>query len=263
MKTFTQYLLQRMPKEMIAEHSDLLPAHEMNRLFRSEIDRVIPSVSDPRSRKDIEEFRQMDFCGYISRCMRNAGVPESEVDSAVSDTIVALLLKPGKLITGWSRASPLSWRFKQSVKNACITMGQRHARRRRRFQELPPDQPARSDGFTDDPIRDFRAWLELEGPPEVLKVFDQRVAGEDVKLLVGVRGLETSFKLKNAVKRLKSKALLWSRSHPDFLLRVHRMLDSEAETISKRFKRPRTEPLTATVSSAGTGAGLVGHDEND
>lgn len=80
----------------------------------------------------------MNFCGFISRCMRNAGVPESEMDSAVSDTVVKMLVSPGNLISGWSRTAPLSWRFKQSVKNACITMGQGHARRRRRFHELPP-----------------------------------------------------------------------------------------------------------------------------
>ena len=247
-----EYLVRRMPQtKLIAEHSGLLPAEELNLLFRVQIERVAPLVSDPRSKQDLEDFKRINFCGYISRCMRNAGVPESELDSAVSDAVIKMVVVPGNLISGWSRTSPLSWRFKQSVKNACITTGQRHATRRRRFQELPPNQPARSHSLIDDPIHDFRAWLELEGPPEVLRVFDQRMSGEDVKLLIGAPGLESHFKLKNAVKRLKSKAVQWSRSHPDFLLRVHRMIDDEARTVAKRLKRlPHAVAEHARASSA-------------
>jgi hypothetical protein len=246
MSTFMEYLARRMPQpKTIAEHSNLLPAEELNRLIRQEIERVAPLVSDPRSKQDLETFQRINFCGYISRCMRNAGVPESELDSAVSDTVVKMAVVPGNLVSGWSRTSPLSWRFKASVKNACITIGQRHALHARRFQELPPNQPSKSHWLIDDPIHDFRAWLELEGPPEVLKVFDQRMAGEDVKRLLGTPGLESHFKLKNTVKRLKSKAVLWSHSHPDFLLRVHRMIDDEARVIAKRFKRVPAQPRHA------------------
>lgn len=246
MNTFMEYLVRRMPHvELLAEHYGMLPAEELNGLIRKEIERVAPLVGDLRIKQDLETFKKINFCGYISRCMRNAGVPESELDSAVSDTIVKMVVAPGKLISGWSRTSPLSWRFKQSVKNACVTMGQRHATHRRRFQELPPDQPDKTHWRIDNPIHDFRAWLELEGPPEVLKVFDQRMAGEDVKRLLGAKGLESSFKLKNAVKRLKSKVVLWSRSHPDFLLRVHRMIDDEARVVAKRLKRIQAEPNPA------------------
>lgn len=73
-------------------------------------------------------------------------------------------------------------------------------------------------------------------------MFDQRMAGEDANLLIGTPGLESEYKLKNAIKRIKSGALFWSQSHPDFLLRVQRMMDSEARTIAKRFSRIRTEP---------------------
>ena len=246
MSTFMEYLVRRMPHtELLAENSGMMPVEDLNGLVRKEIERVAPLVSDPRSKHDLQTLKKINFCGYISRCMRNAGIPESELDSAVSDTIVKLVVAPGNLISGWSRTSPLSWRFKQSVKNACITMGQRHATRRRRFQELPPDQPAKSHWRTDNPVHDFRAWLELEGPPEVLKVFDQRVAGEDLKRLLGTPGLESHFKLKNAVKRLKSKLVLWSHSHPDFLLRVFRMIDDEARVVAKRLKRIQAEPNPA------------------
>jgi hypothetical protein len=263
MSTFMEYLVRRLTHtKVIAEHSDMLPAEQLNLLVRKEIERVAPLVSDQRSKQDLETFKQINFCRYVSRCMRNAGVPESELDSAVSDTIVKLVVAPGNLMSGWSRTSPLSWRFKQSVKNACITMGQRHATRRRRFHELLPDQPAKSHWRTDNPIHDFRAWLEFEGPPEVLKVFDQRVAGEDLKRLLGTPGLESHFKLKNAVKRLKSKLVLWSHSHPDFLLRVHRMIDDEARTVAKRFRRLQDEPLTANVASPSTDSGAIGHDED-
>jgi hypothetical protein len=66
-------------------------------------------------------------------------------------------------------------------------------------------------------------------------VLDHRLAGKDTKELVGQSGLESSYAVKKAVQQIKAAAVRWSESHPDFLLRIHRLMDQEKATLAKRF----------------------------
>ena len=152
--------------------------------------------------------------------------------------VIHLLVSPGKLISGWKKEQPLSFRMKAAVKNAAITLGQRHALRRKRMRELPADLPARAAPQDDMVIEQFRRWLRDRLGDEAVRVFDQRLEGLDTKALVGSQGM-SSYRVKSLVSAIKAAALAWGRSDPEFLSRVQRLMGEEAGTMAKRFgKKP-------------------------
>ena len=130
--------------------------------------------------------------------------------------------------------SLLSYRFKRSVKNAVITLGQKHARYRRRSKDLPDDQIARSRDEA-DLIRGFRDWLILRHGVPTARVFDARLADEDIKDLIGTEGIPLAYSLKQIVQRIKASAVSWAGSDPEFLQSVRKLMEEERETLAKRF----------------------------
>lgn len=236
MNPFVLWLIR---KGLIHEHSELLDAEAMNALFRQRAEEVMPRVQDPQVREDLMAFLRMNPVAYIDKALRRVGIADADLDEAIQTVVVKFLVTPGNLFRGWNPDRLFTPRFRLSVKNAVITLAQKKQRRAKRFQTLPPIDPVarKSIGSIDDPIRDFRHWLEQEYGDAVVRVFDQRVADKDTKELIGQPGLETSYAVKEAVKRIKAAAIRWSESHPDFMLRVHRLMNQEKGTLAKRFNR--------------------------
>jgi hypothetical protein len=233
MSHFTDYLLHRLT---IREVSELFPRSAMNALFAKEIRRVLPRVEHGIQRDDLVSLLDYDFVGYMDASMRSAGFGETERDALVHDLVVKLLVSPGGLVSRWKMDTLLSYRFKRAVKNAVITLGQKQARYRRRSKELPDDHVARPRD-EDDLVGGFREWLRDRLGEVAVRVFDARLAGEDVKGLVGTPLVPTSYALKKVVQQIKASAVTWAGSDPEFLQKVRRMMAMEDETLARRFGR--------------------------
>jgi hypothetical protein len=232
MKTFHDYLWIRMPlNQLVREVTELFPKASINALFQREIDTLLDTVTEEEARRDLIAFSQMDQVAYIDRSLRRAGFDQSELDSLVHDIAVKLLL--GSFFRKWS-GQPLLGRFKVAVKNAITTLAMKASKQRKRAGELPPEVPGRQS-TNDELIEDFRNWLEFRYGDAALRVFDHRLAGDDVKELIGRPGLETSYKLKQAVQQIKTAAKVWAARDPVFLSRVEKLLADEKKTFEKRF----------------------------
>ncbi len=220
---------------LLGEHSEMLDPKAIDDLLHREAEKALPAVEDPRVRDDLMAFMKMRPTAYIDRALRRAGVPDAELDEAIQTIVVKFLYAPGGLFTRWDRHYPFTPRFKVSVKNAVLSVAQKRQRRARRYQELPADPVARKPDPLEDPIAEFRNWIEFQYGEPVARVLDQRLADRDTKELVGQPGLETAYKVKQAVQAIKAGAVRWSQSHPEFLLRVRKLMGEEAATMAKRF----------------------------
>jgi hypothetical protein len=236
MGLFTDFLVPRTAlTRLLREHSDLLDPKAIDDLFHEEAGKILPTVKEPRVRDDLIAFMKFRPTAYMDRALRTAGTPEADLDEAIQTLVVKFLYSPGGLFKGWDRGYPFTPRFKVSVKNAVIGLAQKRQRRAKRFKELPADPVARKPDPSEDPIAEFRNWIEAEYGESVARVLDQRLADKDTKELVGQPGFETAYKVKQAVQQIKAAAVRWSQSHPEFLLRVRKLMGEEAETIAKRF----------------------------
>jgi hypothetical protein len=234
MNPFVLWLIR---KGLIHEHSELLDADAMNLLFRQEAEKRFDDLQDPQVKNDLFAFMGSNPIGYIDRSLKRAGIQDADLDEAIQQIVTKFLVAPGSLFKKWDGRGPFTARFKLAVKNAVITLAQKKQRRAKRFQPLPAIDPVakKSVGSVDDPIRDFRNYLQERYGDAVVRVFDHRLNEKDTKELIGQPGLETSYAVKEAVKRIKAAAVTWSQSHPDFLLRVARLMDQEKQTMEKRF----------------------------
>jgi hypothetical protein len=238
MGVFKEFLVKRMQlARLLKEHSELLDPKAIDDLFHAEAEKVLPTVVDPEVREDLLGFLRMRPTAYMDKVLKRSGIPNDSLDEAIQDIVVKFLYSPGSLFRRWDPRYPFTPRFKLSVKNAVITLAQKRQRRARRFQELPADPVAKKPGLADDPIRDFRNWLEEQYGEPVARVLDQRLADKDTKQLIGEPGLETAYAVKQAVQKIKAGAVRWSESHPDFLLRIRRLMEREEETLARRFGR--------------------------
>jgi len=236
MKTFTHFLFQRMPiEELIAEHSELLDPAAIDELFHKEAEKRLPMVEDPEVVSDLVAFMKSRPTAYMDQALKRAGIPESDLDEALQILTVKFLYSPGSLFGRWDPRYPFTPRFKVAVKNGVISLAQKRQRRAKKFQQLSVDPVARKPGLADDPITDFRNWIKSEYGASVARVLDQRLENKDTKELIGQPGLETAYAVKQAVQKIKAGAVRWSHSHPDFLLRVHRLMEKEKETLARRF----------------------------
>jgi hypothetical protein len=237
MNPFSLYLLKRLSlPEVLREHSELLNAAAMNNLFRQQAEEMLPRIQDPSVREDLLGFLRMNPIAYIDKALRRSGIPDADLDEAIQTIVVKFLVTPGNLFRGWNPEQLFTPRLRLSVKNAVITLAQKRLKRAKKFQELPQEPVARkSVAGEDDPITDFRNFIQLRYGDIALRVLDQRLGGGDTKELLGQAGLESSYAVKKAVQQIKAAAVRWSQSHPDFLLRIHRLMDQEKATLAKRF----------------------------
>ena len=238
MKTFHDYLWVRMPlDELVVEVSELFPRASYNELFQREVDRLLATTSDEEARQHLEEFRRIDVVGYLDRSLRRAGFHPNELDPIVQDLVVKLLM--GSFFRGWKGQS-LVGRFKLSTTNFIRSLAVRTGNRRKRYADLPADPPDR-ESSDQEVIYDFRNFLRLRFGEVAVRVLDHRLEGDaDTKDLIGQPGLESSYKLKQAVMQIKSAVRLWASNDPILLKRIERLLSEEKRTQERRLGRAAT-----------------------
>ena len=227
---FYAYLLKSLSTADLVEVSELFPKQKINDLFIKEIDQLIRQR--PNDPEDLRELRAMDLVGYIDAAVRRSGFQDHDRDELVQEIVTKLLM--GNFFRGW-RGGPIVARFKTSVRNHIATLAVRRSRYRRRSHELPEDVSARQQDI-DDLVIEFRAWLRLRYGVTAQQVFDHRLAGGDSKELIGIPGIETSYKLKKIVQQIKEAAREYGSKDPEFLSMVERAFAQESETMARRFK---------------------------
>ena len=238
MGNFTKFLIGRLPLNEVSEY---FPTTAMNDLFRKEVDRSLAQEDlDDGVRQDLERLRALNLVGYVDSSVRRSGVGEAETDEVVHDILVRFLVSPGSLFRKWDRKSPMTARLKVAIKNSLITIAKKRQKRAKRFRELP-------DNVALTPCTDFHGTIEVfrdalrgrYGDAHV-RVFDVRMAGGEIKQLIGSEGIPTSYSLKKLVADIKSLVVGWG---DECLQRaVAGMVAKEEATLSKRFGRKELEP---------------------
>ena len=216
MKTFLEWLV----------HADLLAlietyysfnTQQYNRLFDSELAKLMSRVSSPEHRVALERMRGFNWVGYIAQCVRHAGYRDQrEVQERTHEIVVKLLM--GGLFRGYDeRASgPIDRRFKCSVTNAMWNLVEKERNRRRFIPTVPLDQEFRPGCVTDVPdrasvgeddrlIQDFRQLVRNRLGELGLAILDARLDDEETRSLVGREdlGSPNRYALKKTVRTSK------------------------------------------------------------
>ena len=221
-------------EQLLRETSELFPKRGFQEIFERETQRLREKTTDPTALAHLDEFQRVDVPGYIDSALRRSGFPDSELDPLVHDICVKLLM--GNFFKGWSGQSLVAV-FKVAVRNAISTLRSRAAKRRRRQGDLPDDFAAapRGDQLV---VSEFRNFLRMRFGDAVVRVLDHRLEDMgDTKDLVGTPGLESAYKVKQAVSQLKDAIRLYAGNDSELLQRIERLVAQEKKTFDRRFGR--------------------------
>ena len=247
-KFFTAWLLEHEDPGYVLDLLDLIevsgefPKGEFNALFRQQFAGRVSQVGTEEAQQQLMQLHDFDWIGYIARSLRSAGFNDAVIDPNAHDIVVKLLVQ-GQLFPGWDGKSPLIARFKVATRNAIVNQVQKRQTRRRRLPAVSigkeagmasPDEiagPQPTGG--DEMIEAFRQFLRRQHGEAVLQVFDHRLAGNEVRELIGA-GM-TSYAVKEAVKQIKAAAREHFSNDPELAAMIDRAFRSEAETVARRF----------------------------
>jgi hypothetical protein len=239
---------------LFVEH-DLNPA-EYDALFHTELERLLPRISDPAEAQRLRGLFGNEWTNYIAASLRNAGFrDQASLQEKIHDVVVKLLVSPGGLFRDYdeTRHGPFDLRWKRSVSNAVKNVAEKERNRRRLLPTVPIGQEFRPGGITandltnrasaaqddDTTIDDFRQLVGQRLGQLGLAVLDARLQGQETKSLVGRRDLGSPgrFMIKAAVQRIKALAREFAerRADPAFFRDVIRAMDREGATVQKRL----------------------------
>ena len=175
----------------------------------------------------------LDWTAYISKSLRSAGIPLHDLDAMVSRVVVKFLVHPGSLFRNWDGEGPIEARFKRSVRNMAISLGQeKKGVSMQSIEEPGINLVARTP--TNDQLLDlFSTHIGMRLGQDAEWVFSQVRAGWEKKELVGRRGL-TSYRLKQIVQNIKKELWEFSQDNPAFQQKVGKLLKDEELTFQKR-----------------------------
>ena len=250
MRTFYEFLSDLSFRLWLIETYFSFDAGQYNQLFDDELGKL--SVSSPEHRDAVERMRGCNWVGYIAKSLRNAGCRDQrEVQERTHDIVVKFLT--GGLFRDYDERQhgPLDLRFKRAVTNAIRNLVEKERNRRRLLPTVPIGQEFKPGGVTDIPdrasaddngdekiIRDFRRLVKRRLGDIGLAVLDLRLAGGEVKGLVGRPDLGSPGKwiVKRVVQQVKELAREYAISSGDseLLRRVEKAMAGESETIQKR-----------------------------
>jgi hypothetical protein len=221
----------------LLEVSTEFPRIEINELFDKQIDRLLRQVEQPEVRRALEKARGFDWVAYIAKSLRNANLPNHDIESATHDIVVKLLVSPGTLFRGW-HDQPILARFKVAVRNAVLNRLEKFQRRRRWFPDVSPEEvymAMYSAPGDEEMIENFRAEVQKELGTLPLAVLDARLDGLDVKSLVGMPEVNSpsAYQVKKAVQEIKALAARFGDEQ--FQAQVQRAMDAEQQTLARRF----------------------------
>jgi hypothetical protein len=231
--SFTFFLLGRLPLHEVSEY---FPKQYFNQAFKEACERILASEQlAPEVRKDLLRAKEIDLVGYADSSLRRSSVQDFELDEAVSEILVRLLITPGSLFKKWDRKSPMSARLKVAIRNSIITMAKKRQKRAKRSEELTADLASPLCHDDSETINAFRDALRSQFGDDHVRVLDARLAGEEVKTLVSSLG--SAWRIKAIVRDIKSFVVGWG---DECLQRaVAQMQVKEEETLARRFGRER------------------------
>ena len=181
-----------------------------NQLFYQKIDELLDQISNPEMRVHLLKMKKWNFVAFVDTSVRNAGFREFEADEIVSLILQKMLL--GGFFRDW-KGQPLDRRFSVSVNNAIKNLIQKRNTRKRilpsfsinsKYGDYEISQFPNAD---EDTISSFREYLLKTYGKHAVIVFDERLSGGQIKELIGIEGVETSYKLKELVKKIKLAAI--------------------------------------------------------
>lgn len=224
--------------EGLVEVSELFDRQAYNGLFRRQFERLVSLR--PVLRQQLEQALGLDWVGYIARSLRNAGIPDHDIDGLTHEVVIRLLVKPGNLFQGWD-GQPILPRFKVAVRNAVLNIVEK---RRSRQRWLPSVSihgvpyghiAARSTPGDESTIEDFRRLVQQRLGDLAVAVLDLRLSGGDTKWLVGSpnHGEPSAYRIKQTVKAIK--ALAKGFGDEDFRAMVAKAMAGEEATVRRRF----------------------------
>lgn len=238
---------------LVHEVTAEFPRAEINRLFQHHYTQALSRLMGQHMhqgddgynhlRQSYDELQDFDWVGFISASLRNAGIPPQDLDAAASGVVAHLLVRPGKLFTGWDGVAPLEARFKRSVRNAVINAGMKAQKARRRkvlsFSE-PGVEATQRPQHSEEVVKAFVGHVGLRLGDKAKRVLQHLLDGGEIKDLVGVDGA-TSYQVKELKKAIKRELLSFGANDPDFLAKVKAALAQEDETLSRRFGANRRQ----------------------
>lgn len=238
MNPFTLFLLKRLPLNEVSEY---FPKQTFNNLFSQECEKILASEKlDPEIAKDLNKVKWLDLVAYLDSSLRRSGVQEWQLDEAVHDLLVRFLVAPGSLFGKWDRKSPMTARLKVAIKNSLATLAKTRQKKAKRFRDLPDNVSLRPCTDFHGTIEAFRDALRAQFGEAHVRVFDVRMAGSDVKGLIGSEGIKTSYRLKQIVQDIKRLVVGFG---DECLQRaVAGLVAKENETLDRRFGRKELEP---------------------
>jgi hypothetical protein len=233
--SFTLFLLGRLP---LREVSEYFPRQYFNQNFREVCERILASEQlTPEVREDLLRIKGIDLVGYTDSSLRRSSFQDFELDEAVSDILIRLLVSPGSLFRKWDRKGSLSARLKVAIRNSIITLAKKRQKRAKHSQELPEDLASTVCQDDSGTINAFRDALRRRYGEDHVQVLDARLAGNEVKTLIGSLG--SAWRIKTIVREIKAFAVGWG---DECLQRaVAQMQVKEDQTLSKRFGNKRVE----------------------
>ncbi len=226
----------------LLEAADFFRPSDYNPLFDSELAKVIARIHDPNLRQQVSELK-IDWANYIVRSLQRSGFRDDDVQEHFHAIVVRLLVSPGGLFARWEpgKHGPLERRFRAATWNA-IRNAQEKSRNRRRWMVSadPGVMAAQHVGRQpySDLIDQFRSLVAQRLGRLALEILDRKLAGEDVKDLVGLASIGTpsAFLLKRETRAIKQLAHQFAAQSgdPGFMRLVDRAFDAEAATVARR-----------------------------
>jgi hypothetical protein len=238
-----------------------------NRLFDDQLERLLPTLTNPAERNRLKQMLGFGWTGYIASALWNAGFREQgQREELLHDIVVKLLVSPGGLFRNYDEArhGPLDLRFKRSVGNAVRNIVEKQRNRRRYLRPVSigadfapgivrsDDLPARPEGDSDATlIEKFRELLHSRLGSLALGIFDARLDGEETKGLVGLPQLGSPgiYQVKQAVQQIKTlaRAFAQAQGDPAFLRQVERLMKAETATIERRKATTRQRQVATST----------------
>jgi hypothetical protein len=111
-----------------------------NDLFRQELERLLPRLTDPLQRQHAEAMRDFDWTRYMAGAIRNAGIAnQDEIDEKIHEIVIRMLVSPAGLFRDYDerRHGPFDLRFKRALANALNNLTEKERNRKRRIPSIP------------------------------------------------------------------------------------------------------------------------------
>jgi hypothetical protein len=220
-----------------------------NDLFRQELERLIPRLTDPTQRQHAESMRDFDWIRYTAGAVRRSvGITsQDEIDEKVHEIAIRMLISPGGLFRDYDqhKHGPFDLRFKRTLANLLKNLSEKERNRRRYIPSIPIRQGFEPGGVAADDLvargtpegdprllDDFREWIRRQLGAIAVRIFDARSEGIEMKTLPGV----SSYTIKKSVQDIKALAKRYAVAvaDPNLLRQIERLMAAEEMKVQRR-----------------------------